>query len=185
MADDNYLANAAPEVNYEKSIKRHLLVYKITPGFVISSIISYILFIVFVIGPLLICIQSTGPNSLIVRCCCILFVLWMVSNVVLKNACVKIEDKSIKGNKENILATMDHFFSDYDFIINDDKMMRSFTKTPSMIWGRIITILIDNDVLYLNISSTGKSDSPTLTHGLFNYLKAKRIAKYYKEYYGS
>jgi len=176
-----------PEVDYEKSIKRQRLVYKPTGSVVFNKIFDYglsIFFIGIAIDGLFQSIRdhqtnifSLGISSLVI--------VWLTSNLYFNNNLVKFQGKSIEKNKEDLLNTLDVFFSSYNFIINNDEMMRSFQPHGNPIWGRIITVLFKDDLIYLNITTLGRSDSPTWIHGLFNFIKAKRIARYYRKHYFS
>jgi hypothetical protein len=176
-----------PEINYEKSIKRHRLIYKITFWRVVKVIIDSFLFLV-LIGLLSIPIFRIVkglPTPIGIVGCSALLICWMISNALLNNTFIKIKGKKLDDNKKDILSTLNEFFSNYDFKVNNEKMMRSFTPQGNPIWGRIITILFNENDMYLNITSLGKTNSPTIVHGLINYIKAKRIAGYYKKHYFS
>ena len=168
----------------EKSIKNQRLVYKITTWFIIRTLISYIITIALIICFLPLFKLFDGPYGYIERFLCSgLLILWMLTSIYLKNKLVRIEGKNLAENKENILSTMDNFFSKYDFKINNEKMMRSSTPTNRSEWGRLITILFDDKIMYLNITTLSLLNWPILTHGPVNFIMAKRIAKYYREYY--
>lgn len=113
----------------------------------------------------------------------IVFDAWLIMTIVLRNSLVKIEGSSVEKNKDDILETLNEYYSDLDFQINNENILRSFKGPYQPIWGRVITVIFDGSAMYLNIIKLGKSDSPTIIHGLFCYLKAKRIAKYYTQHY--
>ncbi|MHB8208701.1 hypothetical protein [Mucilaginibacter sp.] len=176
-----------PEVDYEKSIKRQRLAYKPTGSVVFTQIFDYGLYIFFIgiaVDGLFQCIRAHQTNFFSLEISS--FVIpWLTSNLFFNNNLVKFQGKSVAKNKEDLLNTLDVFFPSYNFIINNDEMMRSFEPNGNPIWGRIITILFKDDLIYLNITTLGRSDSPTWIHGLFNFIKAKRIVRYYNKYYCS
>ncbi|WP_179412136.1 hypothetical protein HDF19_02530 [Mucilaginibacter sp. E4BP6] len=183
--DNTSIADFSPEINYNKSLEKHRLIYKITGWLIFSLVFGYAFYLLMMFAafqPLLHLITGHAePIGLIT--CSLLVVSLMIFNIFCNNAFTKIEGKNLEDNKRYILLTMDEFFSNYDFKVNDDKIMRSFMPKGSPIWGRIITILFDGNDMYLNITSLGKSNSPTLVHGLINYLKARRIKKYFAKNY--
>ena len=184
--DDTTLAEIKPAINYEKSLKWHRLVYRPSAWLIFNSIFSYILYFLFMTGVFMISLfkpisGSHEPLWLVILG--VLIIAWMLSNVFFKNALVKIEGKTIADDKINILSVMDEYFSSYDFVINNEQMMRSFKPANNPIWGRIITILFDGNDMYLNITTLGKTNMPTAIHDFSNYIRARRIAKYYREHY--
>jgi len=184
---DTSTTEITPIVDYEKSIKRNRLVYKITPEYIFDSILSWIVmgfYITIGLIPLLFKLTNGNHAPILVMIIALLYLLWMISNMLLRNTLVKIEGTNVIENKQHLLDTMDAYFSNYDFSVNDNKMMRSYMPTGNPIWGRIITILIDENSMLLNVATLGKGNFPTFAHGLWNFLKAKRIAKYFKSNYG-
>jgi len=183
--EDTTVAEDSPKVDYEKSIKRQWLVYKNGIFGMTGGVFSFFFY------TFLIIIASLGlSNSMINHSPTVMgpivplfVVVWLITNIIFNNSLVKIKGKDRKTNKTDILEVIDRKFSNYDFIINDDQMMRSFRPVENPLWGTIITILFDGDLMYLNITTLGRSNSTTMIHGLFNYIKAKRIARYYKQYY--
>jgi len=183
--DDNSLADKYSHLDYEKSIKRQRLIYKPEGSLIFEIIPYYIFLIVFVgLGFAILFQQITDPHRNPVTIGVILFALTLlISNAVLKNHLVKFEGKIAGIDRNDIFEMMDKFFSSYDFVVNDERIMRSFKPEGSPIWGRIITILFDGNTMYLNIITLGRSNSPTWIHAPLNYIKAKRIARYYRLHY--
>jgi uncharacterized membrane protein len=183
--DDSALAEEYSALDYEKSIKKNRLVYKPEGSLIFSTILDHILLVIIVgVGSVSLYKEITvAPSNLFAIIILSFAITWLISSVFLNNSLIKIRGKNLTDNRKDILTVMDKFFGSYNFIINNEKMMRSFKPSYSPIWGRIITILFDGDVIYLNITTLGKSDSPTMVHGLLNYIKAKRIARYYRLHY--
>ena len=183
--DDTTLASDSPEVDYEKSVKSGWIVYKNSIFAMFGGVMSFLLYTFLIVIASLGLLSELNDHSInIVNIALPLFVIfWLVSNIIFNNVLVKVEGKSREDNKATILSIIDDNFSSFDFIINNEKVMRSFKPVGSPMWGRIITILFEGDTIYLNITTLGRSNSPTMIHGLLNYIKAKRIARYYRLHY--
>jgi hypothetical protein len=78
------------------------------------------------------------------------------------------------------VITLNSYFDNLEFQIDQDKIIRSAKPTGRPIWGRAITVLLDDRFIYLNIATLGKGESPAFIFGFSNYLKARRIAKLFK-----
>jgi hypothetical protein len=175
------------EIDYEKSIKKQRLVNKSVGSSIFNEGFDYILvWALIAITSYDLFKQLTNAHSDNTDIgLCSFVIVWLIVNLFFNNILVKIQGKSIEKNKEDILNTFDAFYTSYNFIINNDQMMRSFEPEGSPVWGRRITILFKDDLMYLNITALGKTNSPTWIHGLFNFIKAKRIARYYRKHYFS
>lgn len=175
------------EVDYEKSIKRHRLVNKLVGSSIFNEGFDNILiWVIIAIASYELFKQLTNVHIDTMNIGIYSFIIiWLSVNLFFNNLLVKIEGKTIVKNKEDILNTLDVFFPSYNFIINNDEMMRSFQPTGNPIWGRIITVLFKDDLIYLNITTLGKSNSPTWIHGLYNFIKTKRIANYYRSHFNN
>ena len=173
------------ELNYEKSIKTQRLVNKPTGSAIFNEGFDYILIWLSIAAAFYgLFKQLTNVHSDGTEIGFYLFIIiWLAVNLFFNNILVKIQGKTIEKNKEDILNTFDAFYTSYDFIINTTDMMRSFEPEGSPVWGRKITILFKDDLMYLNITALGKTNSPTWIHGLFNFIKAKRLARYYRKHY--
>ena len=186
MSDySTYLAENNLKIDVNKSIKKQRLSYIFTLGEIFTMSLSYILGIV-VIGLLLlpVWLKIKGSNvSFELLFFCLISNAWLISNIILNNALIKIEGHDIAKNRIDMISILNRYYSNLDIQIDQENLIRSFKSSYQPIWGRVITVIFDDNVIYLNITKLGKSDSPTFVHGLFNYLKAKRIAKYYRENY--
>jgi len=182
--DNPVTEDFSPQIDYEKSIQKHRLIYKITPVRVFCEAVNWLMFSLFIfisLQPLLFGrTASTGVVILI-----ILFNTWMLSNAILNYSLVKIPGKTIDENKTVIRFAINEFLTVKDFKVDNEIMMRSFKPNGRPFWGKIVTILFDGTEMYLNITTTGKTDNPTMIHGLRNYIRAKRIARYYRKHYFS
>jgi hypothetical protein len=179
---DSLQMEMVPQVDYERSIKNHRLLYKRTFGFIFDNILTYIasLFLIGIVAliiPMMINGVKNPYKLFFVIICCILFDAWMIINLILTNTLVKIDGKDLEINKKNILETLDAFYDNINSSRIDGNIIRNVKLSTSFRWGRIITVLLNEDIVYLNIITLGRYDSMSPFHGLSNYLKCRRIAQ--------
>ncbi|MDN3580601.1 hypothetical protein [Mucilaginibacter flavus] len=179
--NEDYIVRTIPQVNYPKSIIKNKLIYKITGGVIFDYVISYSIMSVFLFVFLIPILTSiSGSKELIWAVpICVAIELFMVLSMFYRNAFVITKGEDISQNKQKITEVLDAFYADLDYQVNDELIMRSITPVGSPIWGRIITILFDDNLIYLNITSLGKGNTTSTAHGFLNYLKARKIAAYY------
>lgn len=179
---DEKLTDIEPFIDYEKSVAKQKLVYKITIWIIWDSVISYFIMLLFIfLGLLPLVALFTGSHvPLLLSCFCLIYLAWMLANILLRNAFVKIIGTDDDNNQSVIKETLNSFYNDdLDFQIADKKMLRSMVPTGSVSWGRVITVVFDKNIILLNITTLGKGNAVSFLHGYSNYVKARRFLKYY------
>lgn len=116
--------------------------------------------------------------SLVFYTACFLFDVWMIINLYLLKALVKIDIGDI-ANKDNIENALNQFYDNLKFEEISENVFQ-YEKPSSFLkgwYGKVVTVLVDDYIIYLNVTSLGRGDTPSAIHGLYNYLKCKKIAK--------
>ncbi len=165
-----------PIVDIEKSLKRGRLVFKLTGSYIFTTLLIYLAVLILIAvfaGALLNPKISHPPAVTIISS---LIFLWLIANLVLTNSLVKIEGKDIASNRANMKDYLESFYSDIDLQPGEQRMIRNFKPIGWLNWGRIITVIFDENSMYINITTLGRGNSASPFHGLVNYLKCRRIA---------
>lgn len=175
-----------PSVDFDKSVKRKRLAYKVTPRYIFDGIISWI-FISFYVFIGLIPLIDTEPNGdhapIWVMMIAALYLCWILLNIIFRNTLIKIEGANVMENRKNLLETMHVYYPKDTFVINNPNMIRSYRPLGKPFLGKIITIILVNELILINIGTLGKGNYPAFAYGFWNFLKAKRIARYYRKHY--
>ena len=61
------------------------------------------------------------------------------------------------------------------------KIIRYDLKTGLLTWGKRITVIFQNENIYLNITTTGRYDIKSPFHSVFHYFTLKSIGKQFKD----
>jgi hypothetical protein len=181
--NNDILTDISPEVNYEKSINKNRLVYVNTPSYVIMHVLWLIFMLpIMLLGPciLLSALHKGDQGGVIFGIFILPVSIWLIAGFFFKNAVVKIEGTNLEQNKQNIIDTLNAFYDDLEFQVDNGEILRSKKPSGKPIWGRMITVMFNNDEMLLNISTIGKHQDITVVHGYTNYLKAKKIAEYFQ-----
>ncbi|PRZ21682.1 hypothetical protein [Flavobacterium granuli] len=66
-----------------------------------------------------------------------------------------------------------------ELIINDNglHMLRSKKNTGSLSWGKLLTVIFDENYLFINLATLGRYGNKSPFHAISNYLKLKSIEK--------
>ena len=168
---------ALPIVDIEKSLKRGRLAFKLTGSYIFNTVLIY--------GTVLILIAGFAgaqlnpkidhpPGFTIISC---LIFLWLFANLILTSSLVKIEGKDITSNRAAIKDCLELFYSDVDLQPGEQRMIRNFKPVGWVSWGRIITVIFDENSVYINITTLSRGNSASPFQGLANYLKCRRIRR--------
>ena len=104
------------------------------------------------------------------------FISWMMANVILFNTLVKVIGIDINNNRSDIICVLNEYFN-LNLFDNNQTIIREIRSSGFIHWGRIITVLLDDNSVYINIKTVGRADGISPFHGFTNYLKCKRIEK--------
>jgi hypothetical protein len=106
---------------------------------------------------------------------------WMIANLILMNVFIKIDGKEKEVNRNDMITTLHQYYKLNNLDIADENIIRDIKPYKFILNGRIITCLLDNEILYLNITSLQNFNNLTPYSGLYNYYKCKRIARRFRE----
>lgn len=159
----------APPVNIDKSIRWKRLWF-------IPSVETFFTYLFWYAMGLLLAVAFISPifndkiaHSPISVGLASLFSLWMLSNLFLLN---KLTSK--KADIADLKIILDNRYG-LDIQIKE-KLIRSIKPTTYSRMGRAITIIIDGDKIYMNITTLlPKAGGPSPLHGLVNYLRCRQI----------
>ncbi|MEO6851733.1 MAG: hypothetical protein ABI203_10260 [Mucilaginibacter sp.] len=184
--NESFAYESAPIINFEKSIKTNRLVFKLTFGTIFDYFLSYFssIFLIVLAGlfiPMMINGLKNEFALTLAIICCVIVIVWMIANLILMNNLVVIDGSNLISNKKRILKSLDALFDDIDSSKIDENVIRNIRLSTSIRWGRAITVLFNEEKIYLNILTLGRGDGPSPFHGLSNYIKCKRIAAIFNQ----
>jgi hypothetical protein len=171
-------------INYDKSIQKQKLVYKLNSRVVLSYIICYVaalalyvmilgLFGEFVEGKSIDPIYLT-PLVLLVS---IIYLPFAITNLLLLNSTIMIIGKGNEANKKDIVTILSKYYKLDNLDSSQDNITRDLRLSKPFRMGRIITCLFDDDLIYLNITRLENLNTLSPFSSIYNYYKCKRIAK--------
>jgi hypothetical protein len=168
-------------VNIDKSIQRKRLIYKMTVWVFLDYFFTYLGGSILVICCLAPNFTGKNPTPLIIVIASCSGAIWMIANLVSLSALVKLEGKDIDTNRKDINSVLNAYYSGYT-LVSTDRLIRSVKLSTSLRWGKIITVILEEETMYLNITTLGRGDGPSPFHGLYNYTRCRSIAKIIKSH---
>jgi hypothetical protein len=182
--DLSYHVDIFYAIDYNKSIKKKRLVYK-TGYSIVFEYIWYWLIILFSAGvvtlPAIVKPANVSHISIYYILFCIVFDFWLMLNVFFLNAFVEIQGQQKDLNKEDIINTLSEFYNLKNLNTSGNKIIRYVRLTGFFHGGRVVSVLLKDDIIYLNITTLLRYDGLSCFNGLYNYYKCRRIANRFKE----
>ncbi|EHQ30408.1 hypothetical protein [Mucilaginibacter paludis] len=175
--DDEYL----PPVNYIESIRKGKLVYAKDRWFQFNRLMMYFFLISMLSGSLYAAIEEI-PNREYSPLFFVVFVdPFIVISLVLLNTLVKVKGKKKLENKEDVMNTLHHFYDGLTFMASRTDVIRDIKRPDISGFGWCITVILKDDEVYFHkVTTTSRSPvSPIAV--IPNYLKCKKIARYFQE----
>ncbi len=166
-------------INFDKSIVKRRLIYK-DHGIIADYIITYAGSLLFIILGCLLLISKFWVLPIIILFLTMVFIAWMIANVFLFNVLIRVDGKNISSNRNDIIKVLNEYFNLN--IENDDQLIIKNVKLSGFVyWGRVITVLLDENSVYISIQSLGRGNAFSFFHSFTNYLKSQRIAKRFSQ----
>lgn len=179
---ESSLSQIAPPIDYKKSIEKKALVYKITFKVVFDHFLMFLAsFMLIGIATLIIPVliyEVNDPLKLAVFITvCLAVDIWMGANLVLFNRLICIKGLDSTSNKENVISLLDEIYDNIYLGKSDKNIIRAIQPPTDFTWGRIITVLLNGNEIYINFTTLGRGISLSPFNGFSNHVKCKRIAK--------
>lgn len=177
--DINNVGYSTSKIIFDKSTKTGRLVHRITLGVIFNYIFFFFIgatCIAFVTIPAIYKLVDVSHISIWYQVFAILFDCWILTNIYLTNKLVKIQPKRIYLNNNELENIVKKFFPKA-YLYNSGTNLLWYRST-SLWFDQDITILQDGNIFYINIIGLGRGESVVPFHGLANYIKCKKIARY-------
>ena len=167
-------------IDYDKTIEKQRIVYKNTPDVIMEYVILGMTTIIVLGAPTFITIitatAKSGPNILGIILC-LLWDIFIISNLVCLNSLIMINGKSRKENKTDLLTILSKSYSMQGPHVIRNNILRDIQLDDIVRWGRVITCIFIDEKVYLNVTTLYKTDSFSCFNGFLNYYSCKQIGK--------
>jgi len=164
-------------INFSKSIQKKRVIYKPTVGIVYDYLITYSLNALLIVLPTLILLARIKIGPLLFFILDSAFITWATLNMFFLRALIEIKGKDVDFNRTLIISILEDYFQDLKIDNKEQLIIINVKPTGFIYWGRIITVLLDQDAVYLNIQSLVRGEGISFFHGFNNYLKCRQIKK--------
>ena len=110
-----------------------------------------------------------------------LIALWLLVGLLLLNKLVVVKGTNPLDNRKLIIQILNNKFPKLKLDDSGQLIIRYDLKTGLFNWGKRITVIFQDENIYLNITTLGRYDIKSPFHSVFHYLTLKSIAKQFNE----
>ncbi len=167
-------------INYDKSISKKRIVYKITPIYTAYMIFEYSLMIIWITVTILVMRDSNIFKSVTAISIAVFFI---ISSILFLGGRFFLDKLVFISGKDPLYLKSkiaDFIRISYPNIKINDSSQRIITArrgTTLFSWGKEIIVLLSESGIYINIRTYGRFDFRSPLHAPFHYLKCLRLKK--------
>jgi hypothetical protein len=168
-----------PVVDFNKSIERKKLIYNEGKSSIFDRLFTWFIGLTVIVVIVGILLNNGFENAIPLIGITPVITIWMLANLLLMDALVKIPGDDINSNRKYILSSFNELFDNLEIKDSGGNIIRDIKYSTNSKYNtncRVITILFNDKDVYLNITSIIKYSSVSPFSGWFNYLKCKQVA---------
>jgi len=153
------------------------MIYRLTGGLVFDYVLMYFLaWILPLISIKLILFPSKHDQSpLILHLIFMLIDAWLIISLYFMNKLVTVKGQQLEKKKNEIMSVLRDKYPDVSFTSGNPNLIRG-KKEVGYLRERIITMILEENNIYINILNTYRGTGFSFFHGLFNYFKSQKLA---------
>ena len=168
-------------ISVTESVDKKRRIYPIDSEIVFSYIGMYFLSLVLPVGSVLVLISDIQHNRdlvLPVYIIMILIDLWMLGGLYFTNKLYNFRGKTLAAHKNEVISALINYYPDTEFSSGNPMLIRGEKKLG---WlkerTRIVTIILADDGIYVNILNTFRGENFSPIQGVYNYFRSRALAK--------
>lgn len=166
-------------VNVEKSIHYKILIPQVSWNNFFNYFLTCLLGLAFIFVSIAVNLNPKNHYTLFSTLVFYGFALFFTLNLLLLNNLTKFKGFGEDANRADITAVLEEYFGDA-IPLAIGKISRNIKAPKLLNSGRIITVIFDRENVYINVTSILGRNIISPYHGLYNYIKCKRIARDFK-----
>lgn len=165
------------QILIDKSIEKERVVYKPTSSLISQYIFSYFLALIPLVASSLILLNhkvNTPPAAIIIM---MVINLWIFVGLFLTNKLIKIQGYLFTSDKTSIINILSKRYPNINFSSGNPDLIRGQRAEGWTGRGKIISVILDEQDIYINVVSTFRGGVLSFIDAPFNYIASKRIAR--------
>ena len=171
------------QIDYEKSIQKHRLTFKMTTELFMTRLLDNTLWLIFIISTILLLTNKDNYStnkSVLFLLAVVVLTTWLVIGLVFINKLVVIKGSNMSDNRRKIIQLLNDKFPKLKLDDSGQKIIRYNLKTGAFNWGKRITVIFKDNNMFLNITTLGRYDIKSPFHAVIHYWTLKAIKRQFQ-----
>lgn len=169
------------QIDYDKSIQRQRLTFKMTTELLLTRILDNSLWLVFLISVgFLLSNKNNFDKGLTPIFVAVFLTVWLLIGLYYINKLVLINGSNPIDNRRRILQFLNDKYPNLKLDDSGQKIIRYDLKTGLFTWGRRITLIFQDENIFINITTFGRYDIKSPFHSIINQLTINKIKKQFE-----
>lgn len=168
------------KINKEFSIKRSKLSYHFNTELLFHRIYENAILINLLMLPVFAALNHNYHNSSFVYYAILFFWLFTLWHVYFINSLTIISGSNENLNRMMIVKIIKSRYPDLKINDSGQQVIRCTKSTGLLTWGKQLTVIFDQDRIFLNLTTFGRYQVRSLFHAYFNMIEMKKIKKEFR-----
>lgn len=165
------------QINRHRSIQRSQLIYRYNTEFFFNRCYENLLWIILLALPILPLSNQHSHITMIGGSLIVFFWIFIIASFYFMNHLTIIKGSNQTGNRAILLNILESRYPELKINDSGQHIIRCTTPTGTLTWGKRLTIIFDNDRLFINKTTLGRYDIKSPFHSIFNTIAMRQIKK--------
>ena len=171
------------QLDFDKSVKKHRLVFKLTTDLFFSRLLDNSLWFIFLACVCFLVVNKnnyTSARDVLFVSLFVILAIWLIVGLLVINKLVIIKGSNVEDNRRKIIQLLND--SSPNLILNDSgqKIIRYNLRTGLFNWGKQITIVFHEKNILMNITTFGRYEIRSPFHAIFHIWTIKQIIRQFE-----
>ena len=169
------------QIIIEKSIQKKSLIFKLDTALVFDYIMMYFMSWVLPFTSILVVISDHQHNrapSPVAYSIFTVIDIWLLLSLYFTNKLFVVSGNTLDENKQVVTEVLEQMYPKFEFFSTGKSNLILFGKNVNS-WnrGKLITVILNENKIYINKLSTYRGGGFSSINGLSNYIRSRNIAK--------
>jgi len=170
------------KINTKLSIQRSLLIYHFNTELFFNRLYENLIWIIILSLPILPLFHYPNHITKIGAFLIVFFWVFMRGSLYFLNHLTIIKGKNRTTNGVILMEILKLRYPELKINDSGQHMIRCTKPTGLLTWGKQLTVIFDNDRMYLNLTTMGRYYIRSPFHAIFNWIKMRKLKRVSKSF---
>lgn len=164
-------------IQRRKSIQKERLIFKSNWEYILEKAFEIFIYLGWTLTSIAIILNPKNAISQTVTILVISINILVIISWYYIYKLLKIKIPNPEKNRSLFVKILKKRFP--DLLINDNGlyMLRSKKRNGLFSWGKLLTVIFDENYIFINLTTLGRNETKSPLHSISNYIKLKSIEK--------